>query len=63
MSKKNTSKAQERRARNWLAVRAFQRSGAGTRRLSKIKMHVEVKRPKEKCDHDHRTMATPYQPI
>ena len=28
-SKKNTSKAQERRARNWLAVHAFQRSGAG----------------------------------
>ncbi len=30
MAKKNSSKAQERRARNWLAVRAFQRSGAGS---------------------------------
>ena len=31
MSKKKqfTSNAQERRARNWLAVRAFQRGGAG----------------------------------
>jgi hypothetical protein len=46
MSKKNTSKAQERRARNWLAVRAFQRSGAGTHGSKKAKQNKNACRGK-----------------
>jgi len=46
--KQFTSKAQERRARNWLAVHAFQRSGAG-RHTDKKK-----KASKQACRGSHQ---------
>jgi hypothetical protein len=44
--KQFVSKAQERRARNWLAVRAFQRPGAGTHGCKKSKQNKNACRGK-----------------
>lgn len=46
MSKKNSSKAQERRARNWLAVSAHFKTGAGSHGCKKSKQNKNACRGK-----------------
>ena len=46
MAKKNSSKAQERRQRNWLAVRAHFKTGAGSHGDEKKKKNKNACRGK-----------------
>ncbi len=49
-NKKNTSKAQERRTRNWLAVRAHFKSGAGSHGDKKKQQNKNACRGRVSCN-------------